>query len=338
MLVKNDLYKLCAITLFTFSLITSGGYTQTYNNKLYRDYFGYGLSIQDARQLKFLDNIIIGQIRLGKKCYKEIISLIHDSSSIDVVCHSLMVLSNQKKLPDFVVDELIKLADSEQPSIKVQLSLTLGKLAIPRTFPVVYKLLKDSHCSGNAKAILFRFGILSLIGLPNFLETISFGGKIPWIKSYFSNLAYYCIRLTGNSIFIPSVFQDETGELFDTLKPLPILENIETFLKERTAKKAMSSKVDKKGKFINFTLPEGKENIFCSIFHFNNTPIQTVIKELFAVLSLEIEFQEPIEGVYTGTFEKQPVGEILDSIFTDYSLKGVVLNNTVLIFHIKRLK
>lgn len=319
-------------------LINSCIYAQTSKSKLYRDYFGYDLSIEDTRQLKFLDNIITGHKRLDKKGYREIVKFIQESDSIDVVCHSLLVLSNQKELPGFVVDELIKLADSEDPSIKVQLSLTLGKLAIPRTFPVVYKLLSDLHCSGNAKAILFRFGILGLFGLPNFIETISFGGKIPWIKSYFSNLAYYCIRMTGNSVFIPSVFQNESGELFSSLKPVPILEDIEAFLKKRKSKKAISSSEDKKNKFINFTLPEGKENVFCNIFRFNNTPIQTVIKDLFAVLSLEVEFQEPIEGTYSGVFEKQPVGKLLDSIFADNSLRGIVLNDKVLIFQIKRFK
>lgn len=336
MLSSRYLYKLFTVILITHTFFINSGYTQTVNSKLYRDYFGYGLSAQDVRQLKFLDNIIIKKIRLNQSDYKKIVSFIQDSVSIDVVCHSLLVLSNQKNLPEFVVSELINLAHSENPSIKVQLSLTLGKLAIPRTFPVVYKFLSDYHCSGNAKAILFRFGLFSLIGLPNFLETISGGeSKIPWIKSYFSNLAYYCIRLTGVGVFIPLVIQNDAGELFSSLEPIPKLEKIQSFLKERMTRNPTSLENENKSRFINFSLPAGKENVFCNKFHFSNSPIQTVIEELFAVLSLKVKFYQPIEGAFTGSFEKQPVGELLDSIFTDYSLRGVVINDKVLIFSLK---
>mgnify|MGYP000957574528 CR=1 FL=1 len=196
-----------------------------------------GFTPTEEKDLEFLDSIIASGSATQEE-FSQIIRIIKVSDSADVVCQALATLSNFSNIPDSVIKEIRHLSASKNGGILVQLSLVLGKLAIPETFPTLFSLRirPYSGLSDNVIALLHRFGIESLAGLPLILPIshLSDGecNPTPFYINYFFKLPQHCVAVTCNGlgILVPYIPKQLPHDLFSELQPKPVLPEIKKML------------------------------------------------------------------------------------------------------------
>ena len=322
------------LLLGLFFLLINPAISQDKVEKPYRDYFGkLGLTIADEENLKFLDRLTVTSEPTNSE-YARIVELWRVSDSLDVVCHALGIVSNFPTMPDFVISELVSLARSNDDTIKNHLALVLGKLAIPKTFPVIYGLSRNPHTAGNAIAVFYRFGIESLAGLPIFFRQSKGGtSKIPWIENFVARIPQHILAVScnGASVIIPYVPQEISSDLFNELEFKPILYQIKAFLEKHKSAKTNFLKVPEKQEYKNFFLPEGIRDVKCKKLEFNNTPLSAVIEGLFNLLEVRVIFQDKIDGFFSFSAKNRFVGQVIDEIFSRFGLEGSLQGGRVVV-------
>jgi hypothetical protein len=340
-LQRCNLRILFLVVLFVFSSIV---FCQEKVDKPWRDVLGeQGLTQNDEKDLGFLDRIIVSRSATQEE-FTQIIQIIKVSDSQDVACQALATLSNFSDVPDFVITEITKLSTAADGAILTQLSLVLGKLAIPKTFPTFFSLRTKpfSGISNNIIALLHRFGIESLAGLPLILPIFHLpNGRCnptSFYINYFYKLPQYCISVTCNGlgIIIPYIPCQLPHDLFSELGPKPSLPVIKKMLADLKKRPRLPTWREVKLQYQNFELPEGKVDRIDGGYETRNGTFGSSISALFYLLGVQVEFKDGIEGKDQESFsyeaENKSYGQMLDEIFSMYGLKGIPQGEKIIIF------
>ncbi|GEM_PF-5281575 len=201
-------------------------------------YFDRSLSAAYMRDFEILDSIIVKPSPMVLE-FDQVLKIIKTTDSLDVISHALATLSNFPQMPDSVLNEILDLSIYSNGCILIQFSLMLGKLAIPKTFPIFYSLRHVSYpgVRDNVTVLLHRFGLESLAGFELIIPHIRLhNGETnlsPYILNFLYKLPRYCIFVccNGLGLVIPyTPFQFPTA-IFDSLAPIPALPAIKKLLK-----------------------------------------------------------------------------------------------------------
>lgn len=208
--------------------------------KEWRDVLGkQGLSENDEKNLRILDRIIVSKSG-SESDFEEVVRVIRETDSLSVVCQALVTISNFSNVSESILAVLNDLSKEKNGRILLQVSLVYGKLARFRTFPSFFALRMRPYpgLSDNIVALLHRFGIEAMAGLPLMLPKLHLanGRRNPasFYLNFFFKIPQHCLTLTciGIGVPIPFVPPQLPIDLFSELEPKPALPAIKRMLDE----------------------------------------------------------------------------------------------------------